>query len=281
MRTDIHRPSVIHPEEYQFVGIWYDQCAGSVVGGDMLLKEEREQVRRFMDDHGAQWATHEHGGTCQCCGANAAYLAVFYHEHHRECIRVGEDCAKKIGLKGLEAFNSARRKVSEGKKAMTNKSRAEEALRLAGLSVAWEMYEGRAHYQGEEHIVQDLVGKLVRFGGLSEKQWEFLKSLMYRIENREKIEAQREAERAFAADCPTGRMEIKGTIISVKTVETPWGQAQKMLVKTLEGYTVWGTVPRGIDAEKGKEVAFTATLEPSKDDKKHGYFSRPSAQRKA
>jgi len=279
MRTDIHRPSVIQPEEYQFVGIWYDQCAGSVVGGDMLLKEEREQVRDFMEKHGARWATHEHGGTCQCCGANAAYLAVLYHEHHRECIRVGEDCARKIGLGGLEAFNAARRKVSEGKRAMTNEDRAEEILRLAGLSIAFEMYKTKAYLPGEEGIVQDLVGKLVRFGGLSEKQWGFLKNLMYRIENREKVQAQKEAEKALALDCPTGRMEIRGTILSVKTVSGQWGDVTKMLVKTPEGYTVWGTVPRGIDAEKGKRVAFTATLDPSKDDKKHGYFSRPSAQR--
>jgi hypothetical protein len=69
---------------------------------------------------------------------------------------------------------------------------------------------------------------------------------------------------------------VRGTVLSLKEVEGTYGITLKMFVKTSEGYTLWGSVPKGLgEVKKGDEVAFTATVTPSKDDKKHGYFSRP------
>lgn len=278
-RADIHRPSVINPSGYQFVGIWYDPQHIETVGGSQLMEQERENIRQFMEEHGARWANHEHGGTCQCCGAHALYLAAFYHEHHNEVIRVGQECAEKLGVGCEEAFNAARRKVASAKEFNTGKARARLQLEEHGLLAAWAFYENRNPSDKDEWIVGDLVNKMVRFGGLSDKQWEFLKRLMFRIENREAVEAQKAAEKASAKDCPTGRMDIVGTVLSTKEVEGAYGTTVKMLVKTAEGYTLWGTVPKGLTAERGQEVRFKATVAPSEKDPKHGYFSRPSAQK--
>lgn len=279
VRTDIHRPAEINPAEYEFVGIWYDPAETSEVGGGFALRQERENIKRFMDEHGARWATHEHGGTCQCCGAHALYLAAFYHEHHNEMIRVGQECAYKLHMGCEAAFNAARRKVASAMGYATGKARARLQLQERGLEAAWAYFDSQSILDEDARIVNDLVNKMVRFGSLSDKQWEFLKRLMYRIENREALEAKRAEERANAQDCPTGRMDIVGTVLSTKEIEGAYGTTMKMLVKTAEGYTLWGTVPKGLTAEKGAEVRFKATIAPSDKDPKHGYFSRPSAQK--
>lgn len=280
VRTDIHRPSAINAEEYQFVGIVFDPGADDVVGGHQVMAQEQEIIRQFMQDHGARWASHEHGGTCQCCGAHAAYLAAFYHEHHNEMIRVGERCAEKIGLACKSAFDSARRKVASAREYATGKARAHLQLEEANLLRAWDIYVANDTSGTDETIVIDMVRKLISYGSLSDKQIEFMRRLVDRIDNREAYLAQKETEKAAAKECPTGRMEIRGTIISIKEVTGYYGDALKMLVKTVDGYTVYGTIPRGLDAEKGAEVIFTATITPSDRDSKHGYFSRPSAQKK-
>lgn len=279
-RTDIHRPSAINPAEYQYVGIWYDQGAEEVVGGSMLLEEEQNHIRQFMQDHGARYANHEHGGTCQCCGAHAIYLAAFYHEHHNEVILVGERCAEKLDMGCDAAFKTARRKVASAKEYATGKARAQLQLREFGLLRAWDIYTTGDTSGTDETIVIDMVRKLISYGSLSDKQVEFLRRLISRIDNRDQYLAQREAEKAAAQDCPSGRMEIRGTVISIKEVTGYYGDALKMLVKAQGGYTVYGTIPRGLNAEKGVEVTFTATVTPSDRDSKHGYFSRPSAQKK-
>lgn len=279
MRTDIHRPAEINPTEYEFIGIWYDPAEVSEVGGGFALRQERERIQQFMEEHGAKWATHEHGGTCQCCGAHALYLAAFYHEHHNEMIRVGQECAYKLHMGCEAAFNAARRKVASAKEYATGKARARLQLEEKGLLNAWTLWEAKSRADSDTEIVVDMVQKLISYGNLSDKQWEFLKRLLHRIENREVLEAQRAAEKASARDCPTGRMDIVGTVLTTRVVEGHYGDTLKMFVKTPEGYTLWGTVPSGLRAEKGSEVRFRATVEPSKEDPKHGYFSRPTAQK--
>jgi hypothetical protein len=131
----------------------------------------------------------------------------------------------------------------------------------------------------EENTVTDMVRNLVKYGGLSEKQEAFLRKLIMTINSRAEIAAKRAAEKAAALDCPKGRMVITGTVLSTKMSDGVYGSVLKMLVKTPDGYTVYGTVPSGLEAEKGAVVTFKATLEPSDKDPKHGYFSRPIAQK--
>lgn len=279
-RTDIHRPSVIKPEEYEFIGIVYDPREQTEVGGAAMLAEERENIRHFMKSHGAKWAGHEHGGTCQCCGANALYLAAFYHEPSKEVIRVGEDCAQKLGFGCENAFNTARRQVANAKEYAAGKMKAQAVLSEMGLSQAWDIWKmtNRPDFY-EENTVNDMVRNLIRYGSLSEKQEAFMRKLLHTINHREEIEAQRAAEKAAAQDCPTGRLVVTGTVLTTKMVEGSYGSTLKMLVKAQEGYTLWGTVPSALTVERGDAVTFKATIEPAKNDPKHGFFSRPSAQK--
>jgi hypothetical protein len=94
----------------------------------------------------------------------------------------------------------------------------------------------------------------------------------------------RAAQDATAADCPTGRIQITGTIATVKFQDSQYGGSYKMLVKTEAGFKVWGTVPSNlygyaegtITELLDATVTMTATIEPSRDDAKFGFYKRPT-----
>jgi hypothetical protein len=170
--------------------------------------------------------------------------------------------------------------------------------------------------------LKDIIGKLVRYGSISEKQESFLHKLVDKVDNhatrQAEYDAKREAERQAADPCPTGRVEITGEVISTKVQESQYGDQLKMLVKDDRGFKVWGSIPSSLQLvdmpfkqviesefveqvrkngheitweddgtwtttrivqrglEKGDRVTFTATVTPSNDDDKFGFYKRPS-----
>lgn len=130
------------------------------------------------------------------------------------------------------------------------------------------------------------------------------------------IEATRSAIAAEAAKlahqeahpAPSGRVVVTGEIVSAKVVEGDYGTAYKVLVKDDQGFKVWCSLPKaqadqafdeyhethpeqytwgpacwllgaeGTDEQgvKGRRITFTATLEPSHDDKSFAFGKRPT-----
>jgi hypothetical protein len=101
-------------------------------------------------------------------------------------------------------------------------------------------------------------------------------------ENEKQIEKTAQAERQIPV--VTGRHEITGKVLTIKTVEgfrydqETWKML--LLVDTPEGtYKLWGSIPASIllDTVPGAEVTFTATVENAKgDDTSFGIFKRPT-----
>lgn len=127
---------------------------------------------------------------------------------------------------------------------------------------------------------------LDEWGTLTEGQEAAMRKVMARAEKRE---AERTAEWEAAADCPQGRVQVTGTIISTDLRETSFGNVWKMLVRDDSGFKVWGSIPSKLhepeeeDGQwitgkemKGMRVSFTAAVEPSEDDQKFGFFKRPT-----
>jgi hypothetical protein len=156
-----------------------------------------------------------------------------------------------------------------------------------GLSV---MLTAQAH---DVHpIFADMAGKLVRYGSLSDKQVEFalklLKEHCERHANGGKTdrEVAWQREKDMAEDCPTGRVQVIGTVLKTELKENQFGTTLKMALKSDKGFVVWVTVPdnlaifdvgeyqRGL--AKGDRVALTATLTPSTNDPKFGFGKRPT-----
>ena len=76
----------------------------------------------------------------------------------------------------------------------------------------------------------------------------------------------------------SGRVLIKGEVLTVREQEGFYGPQIKMLVKAEDGWKVWGSVPSAIadEVKKGSVVEFNASLKASDNDKYFGFFSRPA-----
>lgn len=279
-RTDIHRPSAINPSEYDFVGFERLRIEGP--GDCAAILAHREIIEAHIRRTGGRYSDHAHGGNCSVCGAMAIYTILWYHRPTNTYIRTGQDCAAKMDM-GLDAdeFNRFRSAVRDAHKAQAGKRKAAALLADHGLDRCWAIYDSRSWPGREEQTIGDIVGKLVHWGALSDKQWTFLATLLQRIDTRAEREAQRAAERASAADCPSGRVQVSGTILKTKVQDSDFSRfgVLKMLVKDDTGFLVWGTAPSVLGTDKlakGARVVFRATVEPSKDDAKFGFFRRPT-----
>jgi hypothetical protein len=314
IRTDVHCPSKIAPSDYEYVG---QECEKDTC--PELVLEMRRRIQEHMARTGGTYSHHEHGGNCAVCGSvNAIYTVLFWHKPSNTYIRTGQDCAAKIDASLDGEMSLFRKHVGEGIDALAGKRKAQAVLAEAGLSQCWTIFTSpfpaqapnpedygynaangammspeqdrayRAAYKAydremrkyePESIIQEMIGKLVKYGSISEKQVNFLRSLLDRINNRAAREAQRAAESVQAADCPSGRIEIVGEVLSFKVTDTDFGQVTKMLVRHESGWKVWGTCPSSLACDQGDVISFVATITVSREDKKFGFFSRPSKSR--
>lgn len=284
MRTDIHRPSAISPEDYEYVAQEVHRIEGMM--DIAIVLQNRETINNHMKRTGGTYSGHTHGGNCMVCGsANAIYTVLFYHAKTNSYVRMGQDCAIKCECGSAEDFRNFREHVKAAMACKAGKAKAQLILAEAGLSKAWDIYldprptgiKESEPIPFEEFTTVDIVGKLVQYGSLSDNQFSFLKKLVGRIDTRAERKAKQEAENAAAKPIPgEGRYEIVGTVISVKFQESDFGTTLKMLVKHEDGWKVWGTVPSILEVNKGDVVKFKATVQLSKDDPKFGFFKRPA-----
>lgn len=279
-RMDAHRPSAIQPEDYEFIAFSYLRVDD--IGSAQFLMEERRRLSEHMDRTGAKYSGHEHGGTCHICGSvNAIYTAVFFHSKSNSYVKTGLDCAAKLECEGIEAF---RRNVSSALEAKAGKRKAQAVLEKAGHGAAWAIYVATGDKGRDESTVTDIVGKLVHYGNISEKQMAFIGRLLTNIENRPAIEAQRAAETEAAAPVPVSgkRMTVRGTVVAVRIQDCDGFFSRKMLVQHADGWKVWGSIPSSLNSDdlKGATIQFDAAVQASDKDTKFGFFSRPTkAQR--
>lgn len=279
-RTDCHRPSVINPADYRYVAQEY--CRMDSFEECNYLTRQREIIAADMARTGGTYSSHEHGGNCACCGSvNAVYTVLFHHAPSNTYVRFGETCAIKMQMGNEQAFRSIKAAVKDAREAAAGKRKARETLASAGMTKAWDLSQVR--YEGPDQWAHftlcDIIGKLVRWGSIPEKQMAFLGKLVERIENAEDIEAKRAAEKAAAADAPSGRRGFMVEVLTVKEQESDFGTQLKMLVKHATGWTAWGTCPRDCySVERGQQIELTATFQPARDDAKHAFFKRPIAR---
>ncbi len=302
-RHDAHRPSTIKPMDYEYVA---QQCMKIEGLGDCeILMENRKRIAAHMKMTGGKYSGHEHGGNCGVCGSvNAVYTVLFYHAKTNSYIRMGTDCADKCHMGNPEDFRTFRTQVQDALKRRAGKAKAQAILTEGGLDRVWTIYEATtaSGFPGEqvditgrqvpssvpfeERTIFDIVGKLVQYGSISEKQTAFIAKLVSKIDTRAERARQRAEEDAKALPCPTGRLQVEGTVLSTKYQESPYGETLKMLVKTDAGWKVWGTVPSVLEIftdgdvqrglQHGDRIRFTATVTPSDKDDKFGFFKRPT-----
>jgi hypothetical protein len=288
IRTDAHRPSVIDPLAYDFVGFQYLRVDG--LEDAMFLQEERRRINAHKARTGGERSMHEHGGNCDVCGsAFAVYKALFWHRDSNTYISTGLDCAEKMECGTVESFRANMRRALDNK---AGKRKAQAMLEQANLSAAWTLYEqGQKsatelprELPREETTLCDIVNRLVQYGSVSDGQISYLRRLVDQIANRAVIAAQRAAEAEKAAPVPVvaKRMTVRGRILSIKVPDYDRGECGpvRMLVQHATGWKVWGSLPKDLQSvQRGAEVEFDAAVKPSDRDTKFGFFSRPTKAR--
>lgn len=277
-RTDIHKPSSIRPEDYEFTGILFDRVG---IEGSVWLMQEKRYIRKHMEKTGGSYSNHEHGGSCHICGAHAVYLAVFYHQQTNVYIQTGFDCADKMHMGEADRFRRARNEGEALNKAIAGKKKAEAVLKELGLEAAWTLSRNQERPDKfEENTIHDIVRRLIAYGNISEKQVLFVQKLLKQISERAGIEAKRAEEREQAENCPSGKVVITGTILKSEWREDNWGGSIKITVKDDRGFLVWGTCPTVPSlnhmGERGDKITFTADVTPSDKDEKFGFYKRPT-----
>lgn len=276
-RTDVHRPSAINPDDYEFVAVEHVKIES--FGDVEVVRQQRERIRAHMARTGGTYSRHAHGGNCAVCGnANAIYTMLFFHAKTNSYVRMGSECAEKVSCGDQGLFRKVVDAVTAAEHARAGKLKAQGVLAELDLTRAWEIAQAfgvNAELHGhEEGLISNIVGKLVNYGDISEKQIEFLRNLLVQIDTREQRMAQRAAEKEAAKPAPTGRVQAVVEVLSVKEQETSFGDRWVMTVKSVaEGWMAWGSAPAGV--ERGQKFTLAATFTPKEGDPKFAFFKRP------
>ena len=298
MRTDIHKPSVINPDDYQYV---CSMTRPVEIGDAIYLEQERRYLELHMGRTGGSWSNHEHGGNCHVCGAHFVDYAVFWHQPTNVYIKTGLECADKLGGGNREAFQKVKTERQAMERAKMGKLKAAAILKERGIFdqiSKWSAAPGEiggafdphsAHFDGlDDRLALKLVGwlesmhslvvNLIRSGELSESQWDYLDRLVALAENVRKLQAKIDEERKSAPPVPEGRQEVTGIILGLKWEEGRFQNTLKMLLQDDRGFKVWTTVPKVImdKAEKGTRLSFEVTLSRSETDPVFGIGKRPT-----
>lgn len=279
-RTDIHRPSAAEfdPEGYECYGV-YDLMSGALDPGHNM-QDRINTVSRLIKE--GYHFTGVHGmGQCDHCGAGVRYTALMIHPDTKGMIWIGETCLDNRFSLTKGEFAQLR------KQAAANRDKQVRAEKIAAIidDMATDLraaYDWAISEACNNHIATDIAGKVAQYASeLSERQEEFLVNLHGRFlrfteEQKEKFA---KADTGEIATVPTGRVQITGTILGTKMVESDYGLTEKMLVEDDRGFKVYGTVPSSIYSSgdvKGMKVTFSAKVEPSNNDAFFGFFSRPT-----
>lgn len=141
-RTDVHAPSRIKPEDYEFVVI--NSREEDFNGGAIF--------QAHMKATGGRFSQHKHGGNCDVCGAYMIDYAIFWHQPTNTYIKTGCDCAAHIEAGHEDAF---RRQAQLRRKAAERKAQQEAIMgRLEELGIL-DFVETMFH---EGRIGQEIVG---------------------------------------------------------------------------------------------------------------------------
>jgi hypothetical protein len=287
-RIDLHRPSVINPEDYDFVALKYD---GSSAEGVILTSGALAIIRDHMDQTGGKYSGHTHGGSCHVCGANALYLAVYHHRPSNTYICTGEDCADKMDL-GRDEFHATRKAVAAGEAAATGKKRAERTLTERGLASVWALYtaEDQSAYNYAQDTLCNLTNSLVRYGDLTPKQWSYLEKLVEKLPELDARAAEKAAklatQKAISQHVGTvgERTTFTATVVVRASYDSQFGPQSVFVceddagnVLVYKGSAVlWNAKDEG--AVKGDRVTFKSTIKAhgEREGVKQTILTRPA-----
>lgn len=287
-RTDSHRPSVLKPAEYTWVGYTDDgdQFTARLSDGPLFVFGTDEPQRELRKECNPSGVRNEiHPGGCDACGqGNLRYRHYFRHDPTGDVIVLGDQCVRRMDFDSATGYKSA-----------MELEKQRELDRLRGERETWEaanptaadflnaVSEETKSAGGSQQFIMDLHFKLYKYGSLSDKQTAAILNVINRQE-----EAVKDLTEIPDEMCE-GRHKIEGEVLSFKYKDAPGFDLGRWTMTVLDdrGFKVWGTCPSGtapeIDISTSKEngdehprVSFYATIQRKKGDKTFGFFKRPT-----
>ena len=267
---DLRSPSVVIEYDVIFV-----PGVGQVHTNPRIAKNEDGTDKLSHKGHCLQIIRQEGYGEfedrCQHCGQHIKHCCIFRNTINGELIVVGTVCADERMSLTLDQFRirqeQTRVKAEETKAWHAEQVSAwlnEDSSRLDLIQFLAENDKDRFH--------NSLLNYFKKHGKLTQAQEQAACKSRVKFEQRK---ADEEIRLAQVLPVPNGNgLTIIGTVKSVKWQDNQFGGSYKMLVESEEGYRLWGTVPKVIDAvEVGDKVKFVANVRQS--DNLFGFFSRP------
>lgn len=308
MRTDIHSPKNIIPENYEPVSVYSRPDSGGYV--DDLTPDVSVSLSKHMLETGGEFAQHKGSGQCHVCGSSFIDYATFYHVPSNEYINAGLDCSSKIKANLEESFRRvASLRRAKNKKLTSEKKIFDQLEDEESLLNLLETYypnglnsPNLSHKMNRKELITAIVGDsldnygndvvsqkleiissiinetISRHSSLSPNQINFLIKLEKNISEEKEKCFLREEERSVAEDVPEGKHLLVGEILSRKTCQDFRGNVvPKMLFKDDRGFKVFVTIPSKFsDVKIGDRLEFVVNLKPSDTDSKFAFGSRPS-----
>lgn len=293
-RTDCHRPSLVNPAAYEYVGVFYqgpvygeehaDFVASYLEQGSADMVDAAEELLEKQPFQG----NHEARSTCDHCGAWFHYGVVYRHKPTGDGIAVGHTCAHKTF-----GFDSRRELEISRLKARVAAARERAKVQAAADTFRASVPGLAEALAGDHYLLQKFSMNLNTYGYLSEKQVACALKVHREEQEKKARKAQEDAELPAPAPVVEGRQVVTGILLGIRDQESDWGVVDKMLVVDDRGFKVWCTVPEALweigrdgakrdDADCArkwlirKRVSFTVTVEKSRKDECFGFGKRPT-----
>jgi hypothetical protein len=271
-RTDVHSPSNLVTEDYEFVGCGNHATAELDSWSPMpAINRMIEQGYRFNDVHG--------GHHCSHCGSFLVYYAVLAHRPSKTMIHVGETCLDNRFELATSEFHRLRKQAKLNRERAALREKRATFLDQSDNQALYAWAKEQPAYRNDSYCDEEsFEAKFVRFidkyGDASDK---FVASIRRSRDRQAEWAAKRAEEAKTAKPVIEGRTRVRGEVLSAKGKDTPYGWTLKLLIKDEGGFKVYGNAPSAIDSvERGDVVEFVATVKASDDDPTFGFYSRPT-----
>lgn len=267
-QSTIHNPTNFVPENYDFQ-FCYSLELITTYNGVRIAHPSAEKARSLVNGT---------IGRCRHCGAKITYGAVMLHRPTGEYIVCGETCLENR-FSATSAEFAALRMATKGER------RAAKTFPAMKAWLAKQPEDVQSAFSLNGPFVDACHEGIVRqawreYGQPTERQFSLVMHKIAWAQEQAAKAAQRAIEEQQCPKVPAraGKHTVTGEVLSIKTVESDYGTAVKMLLKVLEpnGYwKAWLTCPTAFDGQSGSTCTLTADFSVSNDDPSFAFGKRP------
>jgi len=231
---------------------------------------ERQQQAQALKQHSFKtrrlFNAASLGGACAECNMHKSFAMIYYDISTMSYVRLCEGCADPASYPQdqLEGIKSA---VHKARIEHLKKRKVDQILHAAGLDGIWEILEDTRDIP-EHYKIRNVMNTVTELGRITAAQTSFLTDLLNMVQR-------------VDGKLPSGKVKIEGLVTAVKTGIKKQGVNSipfvKVLIKTTEGWSVFGKMPRRVQGVKlGDKIRLTAVVSASKDDPNFGFFKYAS-----